>query len=292
MADKAYFDLVAHVLERGVPGPSRAGPTLQTVGACVRVPVTEAAPHGHAVDAYCFPLLTRKHVSFRNVATELLWFARGETSAAWLEARNVRIWSADADKVAERGFPEYEAARELGPIYGFQWKQQLPAVIDGLRRDPFGRRHMVVAWNPGDVPRMALPPCHYAFQLVAQHAAPGARPSLSCVVSMRSGDVGLGVPYNIASYALLLCLVSRSVNMTPAEVVINIADAHIYESHVPALKEMLSRPCFDAPTLRLPAGMNWEEFSRLGDTPETTPAFTDWMMRYEHAGKLALPLQV
>ena len=286
MADESYAALVTQVLQHGVLCPSRAGPTLQTVGATVRVPITSGK------NGYQFPLLTRKHISFRNVALELLWFARGETSAKWLEDRGVGIWSADADQVAARGFPEYAAARELGPIYGRQWRDQLPAVIAALIRDPFSRRHVVNSWNFADLPRMALPPCHYSFQFVAQPSAANTPPLLTCVVTMRSGDIGLGIPYNIASYSLLLCLVAQTVKMQPHEVVINIADAHIYESHVAALKQFLGRPVSDPPTLRLPDNMTWSTFAQLGETPETTPGFSDWIVNYQHAGALKLPLQV
>lgn len=280
-ADAAYAALVRQVLA-GAEAPSRAGPVRKVVGAQVRAPV-RLLPDG----AYEFPLLTRKLVPLRAVATELLWFMRGETSAEWLEARGVTIWSADADRaLRERG------SRALGPIYGAQWRggadgpDQLSAVLDSLAANPLSRRHLVCAWNPRAVPAMALPPCHYAFQFVV------AAGRLSCVVTMRSGDVGLGVPFNLASYALLLCLVSRAVGIPPAEVVIDIADAHAYASHSAALRELLARPARPAPRLRLPPGVDARTFPSLGGDPAATPNFADWLEGYQHSGRLPLPLEV
>lgn len=287
-ADLAYKKLIIEVLAHGAPSPSRAGDVLKFVGASLRVPVTPLLCGGIA-----FPLLTCKLVPFRAVALELLWMLKGLTTARWLEERGVRIWSADADRAAARGHPEYADARELGPIYGAQWARQLPGVIDELRRDPFSRRCLVVSWSPSELDLMVLPPCHFSFQFVVTPPPPGAPGlrRLSCVVSMRSGDVGLGIPFNIASYALLLCLVARSVDCDPLEVVINIADAHVYTAHLAGLIELVGRNVHPPPVLRIPPGIDCASFTHLGDDPAVDPV-AGWLEDYLHSGALKLPLLV
>jgi thymidylate synthase len=304
-ADLSYLAAVRGVLDAGAPAPSRAGPVRKLVGLQVRAPVGGAAG---------FPLLTSKSVPFSAVAVELLWFLRGGTDAAWLDARGVKIWNADAAR---------HGATDLGPIYGKQWRgweieaprapsphaafshaagchlfDQVGAVLAGLRADPYSRRHLVSAWNVGDVPAMALPPCHFAWQVVASPPSPpagGAGPLLSMVVSMRTGDLGLGIPFNLASYALLLELVARDVGGRAAEVVVNIADAHVYDAHADALREQLTRPTFRAPRLAIPDEIrSVADFAALGDLPAAglKRTFAGWLRGYAHAGRLAMPLLV
>lgn len=194
--------------------------------------------------AESFPLITTKRVHFRSVALELLWFLRGDSDATWLQERGVRIWNEWAD---ENG--------ELGPIYGVQWRSwptpdggsldQISQVIDQLKTDPDSRRHVVSAWNPGQIEDMALPPCHILFQF---YVADGR---LSCQLYQRSADMFLGVPFNIASYSLLTLMVAQQVGLEPGEFVWSGGDCHIYDNHVEQVQEQLSREAYRYPQLRL-----------------------------------------
>jgi thymidylate synthase len=214
--DFQYEALLARVATHGAPKTDRTGTgTRSMTGQQLRYDLERG-----------FPLITTKKVSFRNVALELLWFLRGESNVRWLQERGVTIWDEWAD---ENG--------ELGPVYGTQWRHwgadvgdpqgvdQVAAVIDGLRRDPDGRRHVVSAWNVDDLPHMALAPCHAFFQFVHQAGR------LDCVVTQRSADLFLGVPYNIASYALLTHLVAAQTGLKIGELVWNGGDCHVYSNH-------------------------------------------------------------
>src|ERR1700694_1219173 len=187
-----YHDLLRLVLEQGRPKSDRTGTGTRSIfGAQARFPLRDS-----------FPLLTTKKVHFKSVVYELLWFLRGDTNVRWLQEHGVSIWNEWAD---ENG--------ELGPVYGYQWRHwrtprggeidQIAKVIEGLRKRPDSRRHIVSAWNPADVERMALPPCHALFQFYV------AEGRLSCQMYQRSADVFLGVPFNIASYALLTLMVAQ-----------------------------------------------------------------------------------
>ena len=185
-----------------------------------------------------FPLPRHKAVPYRVVCTELAWFLSGRTNIKWLKERNVHIWDDDAAKVRERGLEHQED--ELGPIYGYQWRHahgidQIQRLIDGIHRSPTSRRHLVTAWNPADVDHMGLPPCHHTFQVLINDAN-----QMDLVLSMRSGDMGLGVPFNIASYGTLLLLLAKECGCTGRHLVITVADAHIYESHLEPLNKRLS----------------------------------------------------
>jgi thymidylate synthase len=191
-----------------------------------------------------FPLITTKRVHFKSVALELLWFLRGDSNVRWLQERGVSIWNEWADDDGE-----------LGPVYGVQWRSwptpdggsidQIAKVIESIRTNPDSRRHIVTAWNPAEVDNMALPPCHAMFQF---YVADG---TLSCQLYQRSADLFLGVPFNIASYALLTLMVAQQTGLEPGEFVWTGGDVHIYDNHVDQVREQLSREPYPYPQLRL-----------------------------------------
>ncbi|MCC9195752.1 thymidylate synthase [Arthrobacter sp. zg-Y820] len=191
-----------------------------------------------------FPLITTKRVHFKSVALELLWFLRGDSNVRWLQERGVKIWNEWADDDGE-----------LGPVYGVQWRSwptpdggsidQIAKVVESIRTNPDSRRHIVTAWNPAEVDNMALPPCHALFQF---YVADG---KLSCQLYQRSADLFLGVPFNIASYALLTLMVAQQTGLEPGEFVWTGGDVHIYDNHVDQVREQLSREPFPYPQLRL-----------------------------------------
>ena len=233
-AEQQYLDLLAELLERGARKSDRTGTgTLSVFGRQMRF----------ALDS-SFPLLTTKKLHWKSIVYELLWFLRGDTNVKWLQQHGVTIWDEWAD---ENG--------ELGPVYGYQWRHwrtagggevdQIARLIDGLRRKPDSRRHIVSAWNPGDVDRMALPPCHALFQF---YVADGR---LSCQMYQRSADMFLGVPFNIASYALLTLMVAQVTDLDPGEFVLTLGDAHLYLNHLAQARAQLERAPRPFPRLRL-----------------------------------------
>ena len=228
-----YEDLLRDVLANGSHKSDRTGTGTRSVfGRQLRFDLADG-----------FPLITTKRVHFKSIAYELLWFLRGESNVGWLRDNGVTIWDEWAD---ERG--------ELGPVYGVQWRSwpapdgthidQIQQVIDTLRRDPDSRRIIVSAWNVADIPDMALAPCHAFFQF---YVADGR---LSCQLYQRSADMFLGVPFNIASYALLTMMVAQQVGLEPGEFVWTGGDCHIYDNHVEQVTEQLTRDPYPAPTLR------------------------------------------
>jgi thymidylate synthase len=232
--EQQYLDLLAEVLARGARKSDRTGTgTLSVFGRQMRFGLAER-----------FPLLTTKKLHFKSIACELLWFLRGDTNVRWLQERGVTIWDEWAD---ERG--------ELGPVYGYQWRRwkapdgreidQMRDVIEALRRDPESRRHVVSAWNPADLGRMALPPCHALFQFYV------AEGRLSCQMYQRSADLFLGVPFNIASYALLARMVAQVTGLQPGEVVLALGDAHLYLNHLDQAREQIGRSPRPFPRLHL-----------------------------------------
>ncbi|WP_270375377.1 thymidylate synthase [Marinicauda sp. Alg238-R41] len=232
--EHAYLDLLRDILANGTDTTDRTGTGTRSVfGRQIRADLSDG-----------FPLLTTKKVHFKSVAVELLWFVKGLTNVTWLQERGVTIWDEWAD---ENG--------ELGPVYGKQWRRwtgpdgqeidQLANVLDQIRRTPDSRRLIVSAWNPADVPSMALPPCHSMFQF---YVADGR---LSLQLYQRSADMFLGVPFNIASYALLLAMVAQVTGYEPGEFVHTFGDAHIYSNHMDQVNEQLSRPPRALPTLSL-----------------------------------------
>ena len=235
---RQYLDLMELVLKTGVKKTDRTGTgTLSVFGHQMRFDLTEG-----------FPLVTTKKVHMKSVIHELLWFLKGETNIAYLRQNGVRIWDEWAD---ERG--------DLGPVYGHQWRSwpardgetidQIAALVEMIRRTPDSRRLLVTAWNPADVDRMALPPCHCLFQF---YVADG---KLSCQLYQRSADIFLGVPFNIASYALLTLMLAQVCGYRPGEFVHTFGDAHLYSNHFEQARLQLSRPPRAWPTVWINPGV-------------------------------------
>ena len=263
-ADKEYLKLCEHILANGTKKEDRTGTgTLSVFGYQMRFNLQEG-----------FPLLTTKRVPFRLIATELLWFLSGSTDVRDLIKQNNNIWTPDATRWYNERFDEDVSEEEflrllynekstdmhraflgdLGPIYGSQWRSwsvdameidQVENVIQQIKRNPDSRRHIVTAWNPSDIDDMALPPCHSFFQF---YVADG---KLSCQLYQRSGDVFLGVPFNIASYALLTHMIAQECGLAVGEFVHTLGDAHIYLNHIEQVKEQLTRQPKTLPVLVL-----------------------------------------
>ena len=244
MSERQYLDLLAEVLERGARKSDRTGTGTQSVfGRQLRFALGDS-----------FPLLTTKKLHLKSIIYELLWFLRGDTNVSWLQQHGVTIWDEWAD---ERG--------ELGPVYGYQWRHwrtpegreidQIAQLIQNLRSRPDSRRHIVSAWNPADVDKMALPPCHALFQFYV------AQGRLSCQLYQRSADLFLGVPFNIASYSLLTLMVAQVVDLKPGDFVLTLGDAHLYLNHLEQAREQLGRTPRPFPRMRLnPARRELLEF--------------------------------
>jgi thymidylate synthase len=236
-----YLDLMRHVLEQGNLKADRTGTGTRSVfGWQLRFDLAAG-----------FPLLTTKKLHLRSIIHELLWFLQGDTNIRYLKENGVRIWDEWAD---ENG--------DLGPVYGHQWRHwttpdgreidQMAQLVDGLKRNPDSRRHLVSAWNPGDVDRMALPPCHALFQLyVAPSTESGQAQKLSCQLYQRSADIFLGVPFNIASYALLTLMLAQVCGYRPGDFVHTFGDAHLYSNHLEQAQLQLSRDPRPLPTLQI-----------------------------------------
>ncbi len=231
-----YLNLLRDILDNGVERGDRTGTgTLGVFGRQMRFDLSKG-----------FPLLTTKKLHTRSIIVELLWFLRGETNIAWLKENKVSIWDEWADTEGE-----------LGPVYGKQWRSwtapdgrvidQIEKLVHGLKNNPNSRRHIVSAWNPADVDDMALPPCHCLFQFFV------ADGKLSCQLYQRSADVFLGVPFNIASYALLTMMVAQVVGLKPGEFVHSFGDAHLYLNHLDQAREQLTRTPLPFPTMEMAA---------------------------------------
>lgn len=231
---RQYLDLVQHILDEGSEKGDRTGTgTLSVFGHQMRFDLNEG-----------FPLLTTKRIHTRSVFGELLWFLRGDTNVRWLQERGITIWDEWAD-----------ADGDLGPVYGYQWRSwpapdgrhidQIAGLVEQLRADPDSRRHILSAWNVADIPRMALPPCHAFFQF---YVADGR---LSCQLYQRSADVFLGVPFNIASYALLTHMMAQVTGLGVGEFVHTTGDTHLYLNHLDQAHLQLTREPRTLPTLRL-----------------------------------------
>jgi len=229
-----YLDLLRHVLEHGVEKQDRTGVgTLSVFGSQLRFDLNAG-----------FPLVTTKRIHLRSVIHELLWFLSGDSNIGYLHEHRVSIWDEWAD-----------ADGDLGPIYGHQWRHwptpdggevdQLAGLVENLRRDPDSRRHLVSAWNVADLSRMRLPPCHYSVQF---YVADG---KLSCLFNMRSVDCFLGLPFNIASYALLTHLLAQQCDYGVGELIFCGADTHIYLNHLEQVRLQLGREPYPLPTLVL-----------------------------------------
>ena len=231
---KQYLNLLDHVLKNGVKKEDRTGTgTISTFGYQMRFNLQDG-----------FPLLTTKKLHIKSIVYELLWFLNGDTNIKYLNDHKVKIWDEWAN---ENG--------DLGNIYGYQWRSwpapngesvdQISQIIDSIKNNPDSRRHIVSAWNPGDLKNMALPPCHILFQF---YVADG---KLSCQLYQRSADIFLGVPFNIASYAILLKMVAQATGLEPFEFVHTLGDAHIYSNHIEQVKLQLSREPKSLPSLKM-----------------------------------------
>jgi thymidylate synthase len=232
--ERQYLDLLDEVLEHGACKTDRTGTGTRSVfGRQMRFALDDR-----------FPLLTTKKLHLKSIIYELLWFLRGDTNVRWLQERGVTIWDEWAD-----------AEGELGPVYGYQWRHwrtpgggeidQIRRLLDNLRARPDSRRHLVSAWNPSDVDRMALPPCHALFQFYV------AEGRLSCQMYQRSADLFLGVPFNIASYSLLTLMVAQVCDFRPGDFVLTLGDAHLYLNHLDQAREQLRRAPREFPRMRL-----------------------------------------
>jgi thymidylate synthase len=229
-----YLHLVRDILDHGTPKSDRTGTgTLSLFGRQLRFDLGAG-----------FPLVTTKKVHLRSIIVELLWFLRGDTNVRYLNENKVTIWDEWAD-----------ANGELGPVYGYQWRSwpapngqhidQIAAVIDQIKKNPDSRRHIVSAWNVADIDRMALAPCHALFQFYV------ANGKLSCQLYQRSADVFLGVPFNIASYALLTMMVAQVCSLAPGDFVHAFGDVHLYSNHLDQAREQLTRDPRPLPTMML-----------------------------------------
>jgi thymidylate synthase len=231
---RQYLDLLEHILDRGVAKDDRTGTgTLSVFGYQMRIDLTQG-----------FPLLTTKKLHLRSIIHELLWFLAGDTNLGYLHENKVAIWDEWAD---DNG--------DLGPIYGCQWRSwptpqggaidQITRLIEGIRQNPDSRRHIVSAWNVADVDSMALPPCHCLFQFWV------ADGGLSCQLYQRSADVFLGVPFNIASYALLTMMVAETCDLEPREFIHTFGDVHLYRNHLEQARTQLAREPRPLPTMHI-----------------------------------------
>ncbi len=231
---KQYIELLDYVMRNGIDKTDRTGTGTRSIfGYQMRFDLNEG-----------FPLLTTKKLHLRSIIHELLWFLKGETNIRYLKENNVKIWD-------EWAGPD----GNLGPIYGFQWRSwpaadgqsidQISAVIRSIQNNPDSRRHIVSAWNVSDLDKMALPPCHILFQFYV------ANGKLSCQLYQRSADIFLGVPFNIASYSLLLLMMAQSTGLLPGEFIHTLGDAHIYNNHIEQVKTQMTRTPFPLPRMIL-----------------------------------------
>lgn len=231
---KQYLDLLEHILENGVQKGDRTGTgTISTFGYQMRFDLSEG-----------FPVLTTKKLHLKSIIHELLWFLQGDTNIKYLKDNGVRIWDEWAD---ENG--------DLGPVYGYQWRSwpnpdgtstdQITKLIDQIKNNPNSRRHIVSAWNPSFVDEMALPPCHTMFQFYV------AEGKLSCQLYQRSADTFLGVPFNIASYALLTMMIAQVCDLEPGEFIHSFGDVHLYNNHIEQTKLQLTREPRKLPTMKI-----------------------------------------
>ena len=249
---QTYLNLMQHVLDHGHVKTDRTGTGTRSVfGWQMRFDLEQG-----------FPVLTTKKLHLRSIIHELLWFLQGSTNIAYLKEHGVSIWDDWADELGE-----------LGPVYGKQWRRwetvvpgkdgepptirtidQISQLVEGLKNNPDSRRHLVCAWNPGEVDRMALPPCHALFQFYVAPPAPGdadQRPRLSCQLYQRSADIFLGVPFNIASYALLTMMIAQVCGYRPGEFIHTLGDAHLYSNHLEQARLQLGRDTRPLPVMHI-----------------------------------------
>ncbi len=268
---RVYLDLLRHIKEHGVVKTDRTGTGTRSVfGHQMRFDMQNG-----------FPLLTTKKVFLKGVIHELLWFLRGDTNTQYLVENGVHIWDNDASRyraeLEARGFPAGFREGDLGPVYGYQWRSwpkpdgssvdQIAQVLETIRKNPDSRRMIVSAWNVAQIDEMALPPCHVMFQF---YVADGR---LSCQLYQRSADTFLGVPFNIASYALLTMMVAQQTGLQPGEFIHTLGDAHLYLNHLTQVDEQLSREPRPLPTMKLNPDVasifdySYEDFTLTGYDP-------------------------
>ncbi|XP_044751158.1 thymidylate synthase-like [Coccinella septempunctata] len=280
-----YLQLITKILQDGIKRSERSGlGTYSLFGAQMRFNL-----RNH------FPLLTTKRVFWRGVVEEMLWFISGSTNSFHLSSKNVHIWDANSTRefLDAAGLPDREEG-DLGPIYGFQWRHygaeykgmnadytnkgidQLSHLIQTIKTKPCDRRMIMCSWNPVDIPEMALPPCHCLVQFFVGNG------ELSCMLYQRSADMGLGVPFNIASYALLTCMIAHVTDLQPGEFIHTLGDCHIYFNHVDALKEQIQREPRPFPTLKIKKKVEniddftFDDFELIGYNPY--PRFNQGMI--------------
>ncbi|KAF8325179.1 thymidylate synthase [Cantharellus anzutake] len=260
--EEQYLSLIRRVMEEGATRPDRTGTGTISIFA--------PPSFRFSLQNSVLPLLTTKRVFFRAVLEELLWFVRADTDSTHLSERGVKIWDGNGSRefLDKRGL-SHRRVGDLGPVYGFQWRHfgakyetadtdyagqgvdQLKEVIRKIKEDPTDRRIIMSAWNPADLPQMALPPCHMFCQFYVHLPTPATeKPGLSCIMFQRSADLGLGIPFNIASYALLTHMIAKVTNTEARELIIQLGDAHVYRDHVDALKIQVTREPRPFPTLR------------------------------------------
>ena len=317
--DKQYTDLLQDILDNGVKKQTRNGEVLSVFGRQIRHKMSDG-----------FPLLTTKKMAWKSIVTELMWFLRGDTNIKYLVDNGCHIWDGDAYKnYCSKDYENYKKWLdknpnidsmwvpltqeefinkiktdrmfafewgELGPIYGAQWRRWFPGGIDqiqnlinDLKTNPDSRRLMVNAWNVGELDQMVLPPCHFSWQCYS-HEKDGKR-YLSLAWNQRSCDVGLGIPFNIASYGLLLEIIAKSVNMIPYELIGNLGDCHIYNNHIDGVKEQLTRESYPLPTLKINSGNeNWHLLGIDEIINSFDPDLTFKVENYQSHPSIKLPL--
>ncbi|RKP06563.1 thymidylate synthase [Thamnocephalis sphaerospora] len=294
-----YLDLLEHILEHGETRTDRTGTGTRAVFAPPQMRFSLRDGR--------FPLLTTKRVPFRLVAEELLWFVRGETDALKLAEKKVHIWDGNGSKeFLEKAGLGHRREGDLGPIYGWQWRHfgadytdcnadytgkgvdQLADLVKKIRTQPHDRRLILSAWNVADLAQMALPPCHLLAQFYVSDATDTRPATLSCQLYQRSCDMGLGVPFNIASYALLTYMLAHVCDLEPGEFIHTMGDAHIYCDHIDALKEQLARQPREFPQLRIRPRDNNQPIERLEDF-----TFEDFeVLNYNPHKKIAMKMSV
>ena len=244
--DKKYQQLLSDIIQFGVEKKDRTGTgTISEFGHQIRHKMSEG-----------FPILTTKKMAWKQIVSELLWFLTGQTNIAFLHKHNNHIWDGDYEKSGRTD-------GDLGPIYGKQWRQwkgengkidQIDNLVRELKTNPDSRRLMVSAWNVGELDQMVLPPCHYGFQVWTREE--NGQRYISLMWNQRSVDTFLGLPFNIASYGLLLHILANEVNMIPDELIGNLGDTHLYLNHIEQAKEQIGRTSFDLPKLKTDAKMD------------------------------------
>ncbi|CDR45998.1 CYFA0S21e00540g1_1 [Cyberlindnera fabianii] len=292
--EQAYLDLCERIINEGEHRPDRTGTGTYSIFGPPQL--------RFSLKDDTFPLLTTKKVFTKGIILELLWFIAGCTDGKKLSEQGVKIWEGNGSReyLDSLGLTDRREG-DLGPVYGFQWRHfgaeykdcdadytgqgvdQLAEVIHKLKTNPYDRRIIMSAWNPPDFPKMALPPCHVFSQFYVNFPKDGGKPQLSCLLYQRSCDMGLGVPFNIASYALLTKMIAQVVDMDCGEFIHTLGDAHVYSDHVDALKEQIQRTPYEFPKLKIKRDVkNIDDFK-----------FEDFeIVDYKCHGKIAMKMSV